>query len=53
MRRFVNVWRCNICRVSADKDTPSYYCTLCDYDLCVKCATKFIKEGKAKQLSHL
>ena len=53
MRRYLNDWICNICRIRADRDNPSYYCTLCDYDLCVKCAKKFIKEGKAKQLSNL
>ena len=48
IRRYFNGWRCDICKINADKDIPSYYCTLCDFDVCINCAQKFIKEGKAK-----
>ena len=53
IRRYLTGWFCSICSFTGDLDNPSYHCTLCDFDLCVKCAQKFIKEGKAKQLSSL
>ena len=30
-------WLCNICRESHKAREKSYYCTLCDYDLCKNC----------------
>ena len=49
IRRHLCGWLCNSCGVEGTKDIPSYHCTFCDYDLCINCAKKFIKEGKAKQ----
>ena len=32
-----NHWRCNNCSVHYSFTVPSFYCTVCDYDLCQKC----------------
>ena len=53
IKRFVSGWGCDICRTNANQDIPSYHCTSCDFDLCTKCAEKYIKEGKAKQSNSL
>ena len=34
-------WRCNKCTSVFTYDIPSFYCTLCDYDLCKQCLEKF------------
>ena len=48
------VWGCDICRFSLNRnEQPSYHCTVCDFDVCIKCAEKFIKEKKAKESNHL
>ena len=51
IRRYINNWNCDICRFRSDQNNPSYHCTLCDFDLCIKCAKKFIKEGNVKQIN--
>ena len=33
-------WLCNVCQVSHHGIDKSYYCTLCDYDLCNNCKKK-------------
>ena len=53
IKRFVTGWICDICRATGDLNTPSYHCTVCDFDLCSKCAEKYIKEGKAKVANNL
>ena len=50
IRRFGNYWYCDICKSNSKQDNPSYHCTLCDFDLCIKCAQKFIKEGTIKKV---
>jgi len=50
IRRFKNNWFCDICRSRSDQNNPSYHCTLCDFDLCIKCAQKYIKEGTIKKV---
>ena len=32
-----NAYSCNVCRTSFLGSTFGFYCTACDYDLCVKC----------------
>ena len=38
-RHFIiyNKWICNNCRETYDNDQWSFYCTLCDFDLCCDC----------------
>ena len=50
IRRYMIGWYCDACRLNFDKNNPSYHCTLCDFDLCIKCAKKYIKEGNVKQI---
>ena len=38
----LNDWCCNLCRKLHNNRIWSYYCTLCDYDICSNCAKKFI-----------
>ena len=37
---FENTWICNYCSQIYPMSTESYYCTLCDYDLCISCSHK-------------
>lgn len=37
-------WKCNLCKTSLSNQVKSYYCTLCDYDLCQDCILKEKKE---------
>ena len=53
IKRFLSGWICDICRTNSNQDNPSYHCTFCDFDLCTKCAEKYIKEGKAKKSNSL
>ena len=53
IKRFLGGWICDICRTNSNQDNPSYHCTMCDFDLCTKCAEKYIKEGKAKKSNSL
>jgi hypothetical protein len=39
-------WLCNVCDVSHHGNVKSYYCTLCDYDLCSTCKKKEEKKHK-------
>lgn len=34
---FFNDWKCSNCLESYDNDIWLFYCTLCDYNLCLKC----------------
>ena len=34
-------WICNKCNSAFTYDIPSFYCTLCDYDLCKSCLEKY------------
>ena len=36
-----NSWKCNKCASVFTYDISSFYCTLCDYDLCKKCLERF------------
>ena len=38
-------WKCNLCKTALSNQVKSYYCTLCDYDLCQDC---ILKEKKQK-----
>ena len=40
IRRYISNWFCDICASKSEQNTPSYHCTLCDFDLCIKCAKK-------------
>jgi len=40
-------WLCNVCRESYKASEKSYYCTLCDYDLCKNC-----KENEEKEIMN-
>lgn len=35
-----NNWTCNICYSNYEYNIPSFYCTLCDFDLCQNCLAK-------------
>ena len=41
-------WKCNLCKTSLSNQVKSYYCTLCDYDLCQDCILKEKKEKGEK-----
>jgi hypothetical protein len=41
-------WKCNLCKNSLNNKVKSYYCTLCDYDLCQDCILKEKKEKGEK-----
>lgn len=30
-------WRCDICKINYKSDSPSYCCSLCNYDICDNC----------------
>ena len=34
-------WSCNKCFLKYTYDTPSFYCTVCDFDLCQNCVGKY------------
>ena len=34
-------WTCGKCRCNYTYNTPSYYCTACDFDLCQKCLLNY------------
>ena len=34
-------WTCNKCFLNYSYDTPSFYCTFCDFDLCQNCLSKY------------
>ena len=36
-------WYCNECHKGYGPENWSFYCTLCDYDLCCECAKKYMK----------
>ena len=37
-------WICNLCRVDYGDKIWSFYCTNCDYDICLKCSKKYISK---------
>ena len=41
-------WKCNLCQTALSNQVKSYYCTLCDYDLCQDCILKEKKENGEK-----
>jgi len=45
IRKFLQPWQCDNCERIFTEDTPSYKCTLCDYDLCYNCAKNSITKG--------
>ncbi|OUM70475.1 hypothetical protein PIROE2DRAFT_1339 [Piromyces sp. E2] len=48
IRRFLQTWTCDNCKNRFYDDTPTYHCTLCDYDICYECAKNSITEGTLK-----
>ena len=34
-------WNCNKCAKNFSYDTPSFYCTFCDFDLCHNCLGEY------------
>ena len=46
IKRYLNIWFCDICKKTSDSNTPSYHCTLCDFDICIPCGKSYLKEGK-------
>ena len=30
-------WICNICKEDYENDVPTFYCSICDYDVCKSC----------------
>ena len=34
-------WSCDKCKKNYNYDTPSFYCTYCDFDLCQKCLSDY------------
>jgi hypothetical protein len=30
-------WKCNLCNTSNNKNTPRYYCSLCNFNMCKEC----------------
>ena len=45
LRRFRNNWFCDICRKTFKEETPSYHCTLCDFDICYNCIKNKVTKG--------
>lgn len=39
--KFGTYWICNKCNSNYSYETPSFYCTLCDFDLCYKCLGQY------------
>ena len=40
----LNFWNCNICRLNFTNRIWSFYCTYCDFDLCLFCAKKLVPQ---------
>ena len=36
-KNFGSDWSCNSCKIIYNYNSPSFYCTFCDFDLCTKC----------------
>ena len=45
LRRFQNKWFCDECQKFFQEGTPSYHCTLCDFDICYDCVKDKITLG--------
>jgi hypothetical protein len=39
-------WTCDLCSKSYESDEPTYYCSLCDYDVCKSCMRQLSDEEK-------
>ena len=48
---FDNDWDCNECDSSFSLNTPSFYCTYCDFDLCKECLGNY-KLNQVKPLNE-
>lgn len=44
-------WKCDICKISYSNDESTYYCSLCDFDVC-NCCIGIIKKYPLKQFYH-
>ena len=40
----LNFWNCNVCHLTFTNRIWSFYCTYCDYDLCLICAKKYVPQ---------
>ena len=40
----LNLWSCNLCHLTFTNRIWSFYCTYCDFDLCLICGRKIIPE---------
>ena len=40
-KSFGTGWTCNKCSTSFSYDEPSFYCTFCDFDVCLKCLGEY------------
>ena len=39
-------WNCNLCLEKYKNSEPTYYCTMCDYNICMNCMAKISDEQK-------
>ena len=44
-------WKCDICKIAYSNDESTYYCSLCDFDIC-NCCIGIIKKYPLKQFYH-
>ena len=44
--RFKRGWVCDVCKKIFTDKIPSYYCSLCSFDLCYNCAKETLIEGE-------
>jgi len=44
-RRFLHIWQCDNCGQSFNDNVPSYQCSLCNFDLCYRCAKNSAVRG--------
>ena len=40
----VTSWNCNLCRKNYGDKIWSFYCTQCDYDICLSCSRKYLPD---------
>lgn len=53
-RRLKNVvWFCDYCRKKFNSETPSFLCSVCDFDLCIDCGRKFVINGNMENINKL
>lgn len=41
----ISSWICNLCKKDYGDKIWSFYCTKCDYDICLKCSKKYISKN--------